>query len=218
MKKILVSFLLINCFAVFANFAEEKKDYGLFEEYFARKPLLSRLTGSDQGTQYIGSISENEEPSLGIIGYLNYLRMIKRCEENSLVILSHADITYVCSTDQSEVAAVIDSIKNTLIDRVEVLGKVLQLEQVTSIRADDESEDHVLIVFRNLNGAEVDSVKLGFKVLEKVKQSASGLSIIDGNLVKIVCFKDGDVINPDDILPTKEEIEQAKATISQLEN
>ncbi len=212
MKKILVSFLLINGFAVLA---EEKKDYGLFEDYYTRKPLLSRLTGSDKGTQHIGIISDSEDQSLSIRGYLNYLKMLQHCKEKNLVSFTDSGTVYVCAANRLFVLAAINSLKKTRLENFGQMGTTLQKGGIAHLPSSDRSDQHVFVAFDNLNGTDIDPVELGFKVSQMVKESAYGVSVIDVHLVKIVTAPNNSSIKVSEILPTEEKIEQAKAKISQ---
>jgi hypothetical protein len=217
MKKILVSFLLVNCFTVFA---EGKKYQGLFEEYYTRTPLLSRLTGSDKGIQHIGVFSESEDPRLSMKGHLNYLSMIKHCKGSNLVMFSDVDsnkdnTAYVCATDKSKVFNKINSLKNNELELMRSMGKALKEGGIAHLSSFNGSDDHVFVAFSNLNSSDIDPADLGFKVLQMVKKSQYGVRVIDGYLVKIVTAQNHGSINVSQILPTEEEIQKAKSIISQ---
>lgn len=212
MKKILVSFLLIHCFVILA---EETKDFGLFEKYYRRKPLLSRLTGSDKGTQYIGVLSEDENSRLSMHEYLKYLFMIKLCKENKLARLSKVGTTYVCATDMSEVVAEINSMKKAHLEDMKSIGENLKKGTICFFPTVDGSGAFEAVAFYNLNNSDVNSVALAFKVLNIIKRSEQGVHVIDGYLVKIVTAQCGCTIDVSEILPTKEEIEKAKSIISE---
>ena len=238
MKKILVSFLLVNCFAVFAE--KEKENFGLFEKYHKTQPLLSRLTGSDRGARYIGSLSDQENPSLSLKGYRNYIIMKCGCKlgysVNFLDKNENKHTAYICSPDESIVKEAINDLKNGFLKDFKNMGEKLkqrgmvcnglvdnervQLGEHTLVQSDDnddedDGKEFAFASFYRLADVDIDSTKLGYVVSQMIEKSQYGLHIIDGNLIKITVVPNHGMIKISELVPTKEEIEKAKATISQ---
>lgn len=239
-KKILVSLLVFHSLVVLA---EEKEEFGLFERYYTSKPLLSRLTGSDRGTLYIGRLSDDKNLSLSLPGYMGYGIMKCWCKLGHTIMMDGEvdgkHVKYVCSPDQAKVDYLMTACKEMIQESMRRMGETLKRGNIllynnassTPIASQDRSKiielgsdpfsqvdkdvkEIIFVSCANLTQSNIDSTKLGYIVSQKLKKSEYGLFVIDGNLVKMVAVQKGRIVQEFEILPTEEELAEAKSILS----
>lgn len=239
MKKILASLLVFNSFVVFT---EEREEFGLFEKYYESKPLLSRLTGSNRGTRYIGRLSDDKNPSLSLSGYMKYGIMKCACKLGYTAGMDDESngkhVSYMCSRDLSIVTDNLNLFKEMIHANMRAMGETLKQGQLVSytssykpidqqnrskeikpgeetlLPADKYVEEFIFVSCTNLSNSNIDPMQLGYVVNQKIQKSEFGLFLIDGYLIKIIAVPNQGTIKVSEILATPKEIAEAKSILS----
>lgn len=181
MKKILVSFLLVNCFAVLSA----KNDFGLFEFYWKEKPWDIHFAALSESV----TISEENHEE-----YLNFKQQcLEKKFESLLLYYNRRKTMFFCSDDEKSLEAKVKQQKTddekSLASFADFIksGKVADIKKVGNANSDAV----VGLLKPCLEWDAKSSLLVGYAIQSHIAEEKNGVFNIEGCDVLILHIRDG---------------------------
>jgi hypothetical protein len=193
MKKKLISFLLVHCFLISA---EEKKDFGLFENYWKKQKIN------------FASLSEVSNPEITEENTLKYSAFMVRCmrgyDHSIIIFTGRRKTVYVCSENKDKVDAYMKDEQEFFKQNLRDTAEVIKQGNVCLIQKLGETKDRCFIAARRSSELQkIDPLHLGYIVMNWAQDEAEGIFSVEGCDIKVSQVYHEGAVDLEQMYPSK---------------